>query len=66
MGLRWELTGPDASDFAIEDVEDVNDGKDRRPARVQRSSTPSFESPKGSRRHRPDGTVENEVEAGNR
>ena len=27
--LRWELTGVDASDFAIEDVEDVNDGKDR-------------------------------------
>ena len=42
--LRWELTGVDASDFAIEDVEDVNDGKDR--VQLVFASQPNFESHK--------------------
>ena len=47
MGLRWELTGPDASDFAIEDVQDVNDGKDRR--QLVFNIDPDYESGKGSK-----------------
>ena len=47
MGLRWELTGADASDFAIEDVQDVNDGKDRR--QLVFSIDPDYESGKGSK-----------------
>ena len=59
MGLRWELTGADASDFMIEDVEDVNDGKDRVQL-VFNGSTPSFESPKDAAGDTDrDGTVEN-------
>ena len=42
--LRWELTGVDAPDFAIEDVEDVNDGKDR--VQLVFASQPDYESPK--------------------
>ena len=42
--LRWELTGLDASDFAIEDVEDVNDGKDR--VQLVFAVQPNYESPK--------------------
>ena len=46
MNLRWELTGPDASDFMIEDVQDVNDGKDRR--QLVFSIDPDYEKGKGS------------------
>ena len=46
MDLRWELTGADASDFAIEDVQDVDDGKDRR--QLVFSIDPDYESGKGS------------------
>ena len=42
--LRWELTGADASDFAIEDVEDVNDGKDR--VQLVFASPPNYEGAK--------------------
>ena len=28
-GLRWELTGPDASDFMIEDIADGSGNRDR-------------------------------------
>ncbi len=44
--LRWELTGADAPDFAIEDAEDVNDGKDR--VQLVFASQPNYESPKDS------------------
>ena len=46
MDLVWELTGADASDFAIEDVQDVNDGKDRR--QLVFSIDPDYEDGKGS------------------
>ena len=54
--LRWELTGVDASDFAIEDVEDVNDGKDR--VQLVFDGQPNYESPKdGAGDTNGDGTV---------
>ena len=42
--LRWEVTGADASDFVIVDVEDIGDGKDRVQLRFK--SQPDFEKPK--------------------
>ena len=42
--LRWEVTGPDASDFMIIDADDINDGKDR--VQLVFKSQPDFERPK--------------------
>ena len=48
--LRWEVTGPDASDFMIIDADDINDGKDR--VQLVFKSQPDYENPKdGSRRY---------------
>ena len=44
--LRWEVTGPDASDFVILDAEDVDDGKDRR--RLEFRNRPDYENGRGS------------------
>ena len=46
--LRWEVTGPDAPDFEIIDVQDIaSDGKDRSGVALQ-GSQPDFEDGKGS------------------
>ena len=44
--LRWELTGPDASDFEIVDAQDISDGKDR--VQLEFRSQPNYESGMGS------------------
>ena len=45
-GLRWEVTGADASDFMIIDADDINDGKDR--VQLVFKSQPDYENLKGS------------------
>ena len=44
--LRWELTGPDASDFMIADAEDIDDGRDR--VQLMFKSQPDYEKGEGS------------------
>ena len=45
-GLRWELTGPDAGDFMIEDIADGSGNRDR--VNLVFKSQPDFEDLKGS------------------
>lgn len=45
-GLKWEVTGADASDFMIVDADDLDDGKDR--VHLMFKNQPDFENGKGS------------------
>ena len=44
--LKWEVTGPDASDFEIASADDLGDGKDRR--HLMFKNQPDYETPKGT------------------
>ena len=41
--LNWEVTGPDADDFMVMQVQDINDGKDRVELRFKEQ--PDYERP---------------------